>query len=319
MRRPARNSSPSRAAGGSSVAFSPDGKRLASASGDGEREGVGCADRPGTPLPQGAPDAGPAWPSARTASGWRVAVTRRHGSPVKSRCGMRRPARNSSPSRGTSPRSAAWSSARTANAWPARRRWTKRGEGVGCADRPGAPQPQSGRGDRIAVAFSPDGHWLVSDAGRHGDDLGRHAAAGEAVTARRTDAANRCDCRRRERPTLSAAALFSDNVSAGRWSVVRSRELIRLFRTPSNHTLSGRRPRVAFIVAPPCRADRSCRHAGLGAVGGGDGDRAPIERRPPLRVWERRIAGHARGTPPRIESSKDSDFLIGGASYRADR
>ena len=51
---------------------------------------------------------------------------------------------------------------------------------------------------------------------------------------------------------------------------------------------------------------------------GGDGDRAPIERRPPLRVWERRIAGHARGAPPRIESSKDSDFLIGGASYRAD-
>ena len=91
----------------------------------------------------------------------------------------------------------------------------------------------------------------------------------------------------------------------------------RMFGTPSNHTLSGRRPRVAFIVAPPCRADRSCRHAGLGAVGGGDGDRAPIDRRPPLRVWERRITGDARGTPPRIESSKDSDFLIGGAPFRA--
>ena len=113
---------------------------------------------------------------------------------------------------------------------------------------------------------------------------------------RRTDAT----CRRRERSRLSAAALFSDHVSAGRWSVVRSRELIRLFRTPSNHTLSGRRPRVAFIVAPPCRADRSCRHAGLGAVGGGDGDRAPIERRPPLRVWERRIAGDAGKTQARL-------------------
>ena len=32
---------------------------------------------------------------------------------------MRRPARNSSPSRGTPAESAAWPSARTANAWPA--------------------------------------------------------------------------------------------------------------------------------------------------------------------------------------------------------
>jgi hypothetical protein len=136
---------------------------------------------------------------------------------------------------------------------------------------------------------------------------------------KRTGAANRCACRRRERPRLSAAGLFSDNVSAGRWSVARSREHIRFFRTPSNHTSSGRRPRVAFIVAPPCRADRSCHYAGLGAVDGGDGDRAPIERRPPLRVWERRIAGHARKTTTRMESSKDSDCLIGGAPYRADR
>jgi hypothetical protein len=133
------------------------------------------------------------------------------------------------------------------------------------------------------------------------------------------DAANQCDRRRRERSRLFAAALFSGNVSAGRWSLVRSRALMRLFRTISNHTLSGRRPRVAFIVAPPWRADRSCGHAGLGAVGGGDGDRAPIDRRPSLRVWERRLAGHARGAPPRIESSKDSDSLIDGASYRADR
>jgi hypothetical protein len=129
--------------------------------------------------------------------------------------------------------------------------------------------------------------------------------------------ANQCDRRRRERSRLFAAALFSDHVSAGRWSVVCSRE--RMLGTPSNHSLLGRRPRVAFIVAPPCRADRSCRHAGLGAVGGGEGDRAPIERRPPLRIWEQRITGDARGTPPRVESSKDSDFLIGGAPFRADR
>jgi hypothetical protein len=50
---------------------------------------------------------------------------------------------------------------------------------------------------------------------------------------------------------LSAAALFSDHVSAGPWSVVRSPALMPLFRTPSNHTLSGRRPRVALIVGSP--------------------------------------------------------------------
>ena len=44
-----------------------------------------------------------------------------------------------------------------------------------------------------------------------------------------------------------------------------------------------------------------------------------MDRRQPLRGWEQRIAGDARGAPPHIESSKDSDFLIGGASYRADR
>ena len=38
-----------------SVAFSPDGKRLASAYvGRTDGEGVGCPDRPGTPHPQGA-------------------------------------------------------------------------------------------------------------------------------------------------------------------------------------------------------------------------------------------------------------------------
>ena len=67
------------------------------------------------------------------------------------------------------------------------------------------------------------------------------------------------------------------------------------------------------------RAQEAIRHAGLGAVGGDDGDRAPIERRPPLRGGEQRITGDARGTPPRIDSSKDSDFLIGGAPFRADR
>jgi hypothetical protein len=50
----------------------------------------------------------------------------------------------------------------------------------------------------------------------------------------------------------------------------------------------------------------------------GDGDRAPIERRPPRRGGEQRITGDARRTPHRIELSKDSDLLIGGASYGAE-
>ena len=54
----------------SSVAFSPDGKRLASASRRPDGEGVGRRDRPGNPHPQGAHRAvSSAWRSAPTASG----------------------------------------------------------------------------------------------------------------------------------------------------------------------------------------------------------------------------------------------------------
>src|SRR5262249_27269309 len=80
----------------------------------------------------------------------------------------------------------------------------------------------------------------------------------------------------------------------------------------------GSPPRVAFFVAPPCRADRSCGHAGLGAMSGGDGGRAPIERRPPLRGGEQRITGDARGTPPRRDSSKNVNVQISSASYGAE-
>ena len=140
------------------VAFSPDGKRLASAAGSGDGdagrrdEGVGCRDRPGAPHPQGS--AGPpAWPSARTASGWRVAsqpIARPIGVRVKSRCGMRRPARSSSPSRGT-PATCQQRGLQPGRQAPGQqRRVDQHGEGVGCADRPGTPHPQSGRARSIA-------------------------------------------------------------------------------------------------------------------------------------------------------------------------
>src|SRR5262249_6486389 len=54
-----------------------------------------------------------AWPSVRTANAWPALVL----GTERPKCGMRKPAKNSSPSQ-TVP--AGWSSVRTANAWPAR-------------------------------------------------------------------------------------------------------------------------------------------------------------------------------------------------------
>ena len=169
-----------------------------------------------------------------------------------------------------------------------------------------------------SMAFSPDGHRLVSAAGRTVTiwDATPLPEKPDRTTGRGEPMRNAGGGSGPGSPPPLCSRTMSQP-GDGPW-FVPARSYV-FFRTPSNHTLSGRRPRVAFIVAPPCRADRSCRHAGLGAVGGGDGDRAPIDRRPPLRVWERRIAGHARGAPPRIESSKDSDILIGGAPFLADR
>ena len=67
-RKPAR--SRDTAGGVMSVAFSPDGQRLASASGDQDGEGVGRRDRAGNPHPQGAHrECSRAWRSAQTARG----------------------------------------------------------------------------------------------------------------------------------------------------------------------------------------------------------------------------------------------------------
>src|SRR4051812_8203253 len=103
-----------------------------------------------------------------------------------------------------------------------------------------------------------------------------------------TDAENRSQCRRREQPTLSAAASFSDSVSAGRWFAVRSRELIRILGTPSSHSLLGRHPRVAFFVAPPCRIESSNNSCLLIGCASYRADRAPLNR------WTSEAVGFVR-------------------------
>ena len=78
---------------------------------------------------------------------------------------MRRPARNSSPSRGTPAAisSVVFSPDGKRLAQPAAAR-TERREGVGCADRPGAAHLKGG-GIGSSLAFSPDGHRLVGEPG----------------------------------------------------------------------------------------------------------------------------------------------------------
>src|SRR5262249_34414495 len=70
---------------------------------------------------------------------------------------------------------------------------------------------------------------------------------------------------------------------------------------------------LRLSVAPIAPAATPARARGVDSYR----DRDPSDRRPTLQVWERRIAGHACGAPPRIESSTDSDFLIGDAPFGA--
>jgi hypothetical protein len=76
-------------------------------------------------------------------------------------------------------------------------------------DRPGILTLREHSGH--SVAFSQTATKPATATAR--ENLQRHAAAGEALTARGSGAENRCQCRRRERPTLWAADLFSGTVS----------------------------------------------------------------------------------------------------------
>ena len=123
------------------VAFSPDGKLLAAAYGDGT---CGCGTRPpgrpsalpSRPLPARRA-ACPAWRSARTASCWPPPATT-----VPCGCGIRPPGRPSAPlpaDTGSGEGETPWRSARTASCWPSQATTVPCGCGTRPPGRPSAP------------------------------------------------------------------------------------------------------------------------------------------------------------------------------------
>ena len=170
-----------------SVAFSPDGKRIASASEDRTVKVWDAADRPGAPHPQGAHrPTSTAWRSAPTANasprgsddktvkvwdaatGQEVLTLKGHTSGVTSVA--------FSPD---GKRIASGSEDRTVKVWDA-------------ADRPGSPHPQGTHGRRHRRGVQPrrQTHRLGGSAGQDGEGLGRRRPARRPSPSRATPAAS---------------------------------------------------------------------------------------------------------------------------------
>ena len=213
----------------SSVAFSPDGKRIVSGSRGQDGEGVGRGRRARKSSPsRGTPALSPAWRSAPTANASSAAaedqdgegVGRGHGpgnphpQGAHRRCHQRgvqprrqthrqrqlgqdgegvgrgRRARKSSPSRGTPARSTAWRSAPTANASSA----AADDQTVKVWDATTGQELLTLKGHTGAVssvAFSPDGKRIAQrQLGQDGEGVGRGRRARRSSPSRGTPAAS---------------------------------------------------------------------------------------------------------------------------------